>query len=171
MIPCLIWPLSVSWHHHNGLGTQNTNLHIMKSAYLCKIDCISVYIDRFSSKFRYVVAKIILYKFNIIIFHFDDVIRVKISIKGHISEISEVACYAYGRWISFTSLHQWHCFLAISRLFLLYFVSNFSWPAHLYLFQTSIMSSLFFLFWPTFLLAKLLWNGSIKCFDIWHTYV
>ena len=62
MIPCLIWPLSVSWHHHNGLGTQNTNLHIMTSAYLCKIYCISVNIDQFSSKFRYVVAKTILYK-------------------------------------------------------------------------------------------------------------
>ena len=62
MIPCLIWPLSVSWHHHNDLGTQNTNLHIMTSAYLCKIDCISVNIDQFSSKFRYVVAKTILYK-------------------------------------------------------------------------------------------------------------
>ena len=62
MIPCLIWPLSVSLHHHNGLGTQNTNLHIMTSASLCKIDCISVNIDQFSSKFRYVVAKTILYK-------------------------------------------------------------------------------------------------------------
>ena len=56
--------VSVSWHHLNGLGTQNTNLHIMTSAYLWKIDCISVYIDWFSSKFQYVVAKIILYKFN-----------------------------------------------------------------------------------------------------------
>ena len=62
MISCLNWPLSVSWHHHNGLGTQNTNLHIMTSAYLCKINCISVNIDQFSSKFRYVVAKTILYK-------------------------------------------------------------------------------------------------------------
>ena len=43
MISCLIWPLSVSWHHHNGLGTQNTNLHIMTSAYLWKIDCICKY--------------------------------------------------------------------------------------------------------------------------------
>ena len=51
-------------HHHNGLGTQNTNLHIMTSAYLWKIDCISVNIDQFSSKFRYVVAKTILYKLN-----------------------------------------------------------------------------------------------------------
>ena len=64
MIPCLIWPLGVSWHHHNGLGTQNTNLHIMTSAYLWKIDCISVNIDRFSSKFRYVVAKTILYQLS-----------------------------------------------------------------------------------------------------------
>ena len=46
------------------LELKNTNLHIMKSAYLCKIDYISVYIDQFSSKFRYVVPKIILYKFN-----------------------------------------------------------------------------------------------------------
>ena len=30
--------------------------------YLCKIDCISVNIDQFSSKFRYVVAMTILYK-------------------------------------------------------------------------------------------------------------
>ena len=48
----------------NGLGTQNTNLHIMTSAFLWKIDCISVNIDWFSSKFRYVVAKTILYKLS-----------------------------------------------------------------------------------------------------------
>ena len=60
----------------------------MTSAYLCKIDCISVNIDRFSSKFRYVVAKAILYKFKLTIFHFDDVIIVKISIKGLMSEMS-----------------------------------------------------------------------------------
>ena len=142
MIPCLIWPLSVSWHHHNGLGTC-IYLHIMTSAYLCNIDCISVNIDRFSSKFRYGVAETILYKVGQHHFSFWCFIIVKITIKGHISEISYVACYAYGKWISFTSLHQWHCFLAVSRLFLLYFVSNFSWPAHLYLFKTSIMYSLF----------------------------
>ena len=62
MISCLIWPLINSWRHHNGLRTQNFNLHIMTSAYLCKIDCISVNIDRFSSKFRYVLAETILYK-------------------------------------------------------------------------------------------------------------
>ena len=61
----------------------------MTSAYLCKIDCISVKIDQFSSKFRYVVAKTILYKLSLItIFHFDDFIIVEITIKGNISEIS-----------------------------------------------------------------------------------
>ena len=54
----------------------------MTSAYLCKIDCISVNIDQFSSKFRYVVAKTILYKRSNNHFHFDDVIIVKILIKG-----------------------------------------------------------------------------------------
>ena len=61
----------------------------MTSAYLCKIDCISVNIDRFSSNFRYVVAKAILYKFSkFTIFRFDDVIIVKISIKGLMSKTS-----------------------------------------------------------------------------------
>ena len=32
MISCLIWPSINSWHHHNGLRTQNFNLHIMTSA-------------------------------------------------------------------------------------------------------------------------------------------
>ena len=63
MISCLIWPSINSWRHHNGLQTQNFNLHIMTSAYLWKIDCISVNIDRFSSKFWYVLAETILYKF------------------------------------------------------------------------------------------------------------
>ena len=98
MISCLIWPLSVSWHHHNGLGTQNTNLHIMTSAYLWKIDCISVNVDQFSSTFRYVVAKTILYKVskkkkN----HFDDVIIVKISIKGLMSKGLHNLRYPYRR--------------------------------------------------------------------------
>ena len=42
----------------------------------------------------------------------------------------------------------WYCFFknfkAVSRLFLLDFVSNFSWPAHLYLFQTSIICLVYF---------------------------
>ena len=37
MISCLIWPLSIFWHNHIDLGTQNTNLHIMTSAYLRKM--------------------------------------------------------------------------------------------------------------------------------------
>ena len=51
MISCLIWPSINSWRHHNGLRTQNFNLHIMTSSYFWKIDCISVNIDWFSSKF------------------------------------------------------------------------------------------------------------------------
>ena len=62
MISCLIWPSINSWRHHNGLRTQNSNLHIMTSAYLWKIDCISVNIDRFSSKCWYVLAETIFYK-------------------------------------------------------------------------------------------------------------
>ena len=62
MISCLILPSINSWRHHNGLRTQNFNLHIMTSAYLRKIDCISVYIYWFTSKFWYVLAETILYK-------------------------------------------------------------------------------------------------------------
>ena len=62
MISCLIWPSINSWRHHNGLRTQNFNLHIMTSAYFWKIDCISVNIDQFSFKFWYVLAENILYK-------------------------------------------------------------------------------------------------------------
>ena len=36
MISYLIWTLSLSWRHHNGLGSQNTKMHIMTSLYLCK---------------------------------------------------------------------------------------------------------------------------------------
>ena len=63
------------------------------------VDCISVNIDQFSSKFRYVVAKTIFFKTGfyipvastsavITIFHFDDVIIVKILIKGLMSKTS-----------------------------------------------------------------------------------
>ena len=115
MIPCLIWPLSVSWHHHNGLGTQNTNLHIMTSAYLWKIDCISVNIDQFSSKFRYVVAKTILYqlqspkwKHHGVFLRLKEACQfftfcVKISMgQGHISKLAFIICVLspIGRWIS-----------------------------------------------------------------------
>ena len=62
MISCLIWHSINSWRHHNGLRTQNFNLHIMTSAYFWKIDCISVNIDQFSSKFWYVLAETNLYK-------------------------------------------------------------------------------------------------------------
>ena len=61
MISCLIWPSINSWRHHNGLRTQNFNLHIMTSSYLRKIDCISINIDQFSSKFWYVLAETIPY--------------------------------------------------------------------------------------------------------------
>ena len=62
MISCVIWPSINSWRHHNGLRTQIFNLHIMTSAYFCKIDCISVNIDQFSFKFWYVLPGNILYK-------------------------------------------------------------------------------------------------------------
>ena len=62
MISCLIWPSINSWRHHNGLRTQNFNLHIMTSADFWKIDCISVNIDQFSFKFWYVLPGNILYK-------------------------------------------------------------------------------------------------------------
>ena len=57
MISCLIWPSINSWRHHNGLRTQNFNLHIMTSADFWKIDCISVNIDQFSFKFWYVLPE------------------------------------------------------------------------------------------------------------------
>ena len=159
MISCLIWPLNVSWHHHNGLGTQNTNLHIMKSAYLCKIDCISVNIDRFSSKFRYVVAKTILYQLTFHQFSFwwrhhsenDDY-------RAHIRNfLSCVLCLWKVNFVHIINLHVHDIvFLAVSRLFLLYFVSNFSWPAHLYLFQTSIICLVFnFNFFNNFLMQDI----------------
>ena len=59
---CLIWPSINSWRHHNVLQTQKFNLDVMTSAYFLKIDCISVNIDWFSFKFRYVLAETILYK-------------------------------------------------------------------------------------------------------------
>ena len=62
MISCLICPSIDSWRHHNGLRTQNFNLHIMTSSYFWKIDCISVNIDQFSSTFWYVLAETILYR-------------------------------------------------------------------------------------------------------------
>ena len=62
MISCLIWPSINSWRHHNGLRTQNFNLHIMTSADFWKIDCISVNVDSFSFKFWYVLPENILYK-------------------------------------------------------------------------------------------------------------
>ena len=64
MISCFIWPSINSWRHHNGLRTQNVNLHIMTSAYLWKIDCSSVNIVRFSSKFWYVLVEKIYYKYS-----------------------------------------------------------------------------------------------------------
>ena len=64
MISCLIWSSINSWRHHNGLQTQNFNLHIMTSAYFWKIDCISVNINCFSFKFWYVLAETIFYKCN-----------------------------------------------------------------------------------------------------------
>ena len=64
MISCLIWSSINSWRHHNGLQTQNFNLHIMTSAYFWKIDCISVNIDQFSFKFWYVLAETICYKYS-----------------------------------------------------------------------------------------------------------
>ena len=54
-IKCIVTSSQWPWN-------SNSNLHIMTSAYLCKIECISVNIDQFSSKFRYVVAKTIFYK-------------------------------------------------------------------------------------------------------------
>ena len=70
MISCLIWPSINSWRHHNGLRTQNLNLHIMTSAYFWKIDCISVNIDWFSFKFWYVLAETIFYKCSVHNFSF-----------------------------------------------------------------------------------------------------
>ena len=65
MISCLIWPSINSWRHHNGLRTQNFNLHIMTSAYFWKIDCISVDINQFSFTFWYVLAETIFYKCSV----------------------------------------------------------------------------------------------------------
>ena len=126
MIPCLIWPLGVSWHHHNGLGTQNTNLHIMTSAYLWKIDCISVNIDRFSSKFRYVVAKTILYSSVKTIFHFDDVIILKIRLKASCQKAFIICVIPIEG--EFRSRHEttWYCFSRIFKQYLAYFCSILS---------------------------------------------
>ena len=50
MISCLIWPSINSWCHHNGLRTQNLNVHIMTFAYIRKNDGISVNIYLFFFK-------------------------------------------------------------------------------------------------------------------------
>ena len=177
MIPCLIWPLSVSWHHHNGLGSQNTNLHIMKSAYLCKIDCISVYIDQFSLNFRYVVAKIILYKFNYNHFSFwwrhqSEIFRLKVSCqKWHNLRVMTIEGEFRSRNES-----TWYCFLRIFKHYLAYFCSilfsNISWPAHLYLFQTSIICLVYFSYFePLFCEQDHLKMVQSNICKIWHTYV
>ena len=70
MISCLIWPSINSWRHHNGLRTQNFNFYIMTSSYFWKIDCISVNIDQFSSKFWHVLAETILYRCSLHKFSF-----------------------------------------------------------------------------------------------------
>jgi len=56
---------------------------------------ISVFVNRFSTKLKYVLAEIILLRIIAFIFHFDDVIMVKSSIKGDKFEFRQFACYVY----------------------------------------------------------------------------
>ena len=99
MISCLIWPSINSWRHHNGLRTQNFNLHIMTSSYFWKIDCISVNIVQFSFKFWYVLAENILYKcsgheFSFWQKHHGVFLRLK-----EACQIIHFACILYGTWL------------------------------------------------------------------------
>ena len=55
----------------------------------------------------------------------------------------------------------------------LYFVSIFCWISPPILVRNKYYKSSLFIFLISthFLLARYLWNYSIKCFGIWHTYV
>ena len=118
MISCLIWPSINSWRHHNGLQTQNFNLHIMTSSYFWKIDCISVNDDRFSSKFWYVLAETILYKFSqheILFWQRHDGVFLRLKETCHFFSFC-----VYSLWhMTFTQNCLWHSSLsrAISPLF------------------------------------------------------
>ena len=60
---------------------------------------ISVYVDQFFPKLKYVIAETILFLYIAFIFHFDDVIMVKNSIKGDKSKFRKFTCYVYGSFI------------------------------------------------------------------------
>ena len=102
IVSCLILTLN-SWRHHNGLQTQNSNLHIFTSAYFWKIDCISVNIDWFSSKFWYVLAETIFYKCS----YYDPSFwqkaswRIFANKRRHVffTFFSHFACILYGTWL------------------------------------------------------------------------
>ena len=97
MISCLIWSSINSWRHHNGLQTQNLNLHIMTSAYFWKIDCISVNINQFSFKFWYVLAETIFYKCTIHNFLFLTKVSWRIfAIKGGMSIFHILRVFSMG---------------------------------------------------------------------------
>ena len=90
------YELSTSWRHHNGLGTKKTNLHIMTSANLWKIECIFINIDCFSPNFWYVVFEPIFYTKGAIDFSFQQWHH------GPFCRVKRHANFArilYGRWI------------------------------------------------------------------------
>ena len=177
MISCLIWPSINSWRHHNGLQTQNFNLHIMTSSYFWKIDCISVNIDKLSSKFWYVLAETIFYKtssfyssfwqrhhgvflrlkeacqfFTFCVYSLWDMIfcqKMDSTFPSFASKISVVLA-------SFTLNFEYVVAETISYLkCTLYFVLNFSWTSTPILVPNKYnKSSLFFLFRTTFLWAR-----------------
>ena len=170
---CLIWLSINSWRHQNGLRTQNSNLHIMTSAYLWKIDCISVNIDRFSSKFlcsswdnflqmqfllSFILTKaswrIFAIKGGMSIFHI-----LRVFSMGHDffskldSTLPSFASNIYVVLASFTLNFEY--VVAETKSYLkctLYFVSIFCWISPPILVPNKYYkSSLFFLFRTTFL--------------------
>ena len=115
----------ISWRHHNGLGTQKS-LHIMTSSYVWQIDCISVNIDRFSSKLWYVVAETILYKISALFFILMTSSWWKFQLKATCHNFLHLRVISMGRWL-FRSHHEstWHSSLStMSRLFVLNILSQ-----------------------------------------------
>ena len=95
----------------------------MTSAYLWKLDCISVNIDRFSSKCWYIVAETIFYKINnCFLLNFDDVIIAKkMGLKATCQNFLNLRVMLMEG--EFRSHHEstWHCCLSSISLILALF--------------------------------------------------
>ena len=175
MISCFIWPSVNSWRHHNGLQTQNLNLHIMTTAYLRKVDCISVNIDQLSSKFWYVLAETVLYECKLHKFSFWQRHQGVFSRLKEACQFFTFCVYSLLEFFSkldstFPSFSS-HISVVLASFTLnfeyvvagtirylkcaLYFVSNFSSTSPPILVPNKYYkSSLFFLFRPTFLCSR-----------------